>query len=247
MDGPKRLLILSCSQRKHPDPTLLPAIERYNGPQFQVLRKFMREYPSKQESLNVLILSAKFGLIPANEPIPDYDYKMTADKAEEMNASFLNAFKEIIAAKTFSELFVNLGAVYWQVLAGYEPLLPPGMSVLIAEGSLGRRQGQLRDWLYRDLPASNIESSDQLPKSEISLRGIKIALTADEIMVRAGVWLAQEPGDAHRFQSWYVLVNDQRVAPKWLVSRLTGLPVGSFHTGEANRVLRQLGIEVRRR
>lgn len=32
----KRLLILACSQRKRPDPGLLPAIERYDGPQFQV-------------------------------------------------------------------------------------------------------------------------------------------------------------------------------------------------------------------
>jgi len=43
MIGGQRLLILSCSQRKRPDPSLLPAIERYNGPPFQVLRRYLRE------------------------------------------------------------------------------------------------------------------------------------------------------------------------------------------------------------
>jgi hypothetical protein len=196
--------------------------------------------------LKIFVFSAKFGLIPANEPIPDYDYKMTADKAKEINGSFLDAFKVIIAADTFSELFVNLGEVYWQALAGYESLLRPDLSVLIAEGSSGRRQGQLRDWLYRGLPTSNAESSDKPRKEKVSLGGVEIALTADEIIARAEAWLAHEPDKAHKFQSWYVLVDDHRVAPKWLVSRLTGLPVGSFHTGEANRVLRQLGVEVKR-
>ncbi|MFN8458221.1 MAG: hypothetical protein U0401_26815 [Anaerolineae bacterium] len=33
-DKSKRLLILACSQRKRPDPGLLPAIERYDGGSF---------------------------------------------------------------------------------------------------------------------------------------------------------------------------------------------------------------------
>ena len=46
------------------------------------------------------------------------------------------------------------------------------------------------------------------------------------------------------YQVWYVQVDDQQVPPKWLVSKLTGLPVNAFHTNEARRVLHQLGIEV---
>lgn len=51
-----RLLILSCSQRKRSTSNLLPAIERYDGPAFQVLRKFLREFPLEAESLDVYIL-----------------------------------------------------------------------------------------------------------------------------------------------------------------------------------------------
>jgi hypothetical protein len=44
----------------------------------------------------------------------------------------------------------------------------------------------------------------------------------------------------------YVLLDGQRVAPKWLVSQLTNYPVGSFTTDKARRLLGQLGIEVHR-
>src|SRR5436305_3237505 len=51
-----RVLILSCSQRKRLDFGLLPAIERYDGGHFRVLRKARREgyWP---EAMDVLILS----------------------------------------------------------------------------------------------------------------------------------------------------------------------------------------------
>jgi hypothetical protein len=74
MASDHRLLILSCSQRKRPDAILLPALERYDGPMFRVLRKFLRENPSKELHPDVYILSAQFGLISADQliPIPDF-------------------------------------------------------------------------------------------------------------------------------------------------------------------------------
>jgi|SRR5215210_261396 len=37
------MLILACSQRKRLDKKLLPAVERYDGAAFRVLRRFLRE------------------------------------------------------------------------------------------------------------------------------------------------------------------------------------------------------------
>jgi hypothetical protein len=74
-----RLLILACSQRKRPDAELLPALERYDGPAFRVLRRFLRSRaPDPPE---VLILSAEHGLIPRDLPIAAYDRKMTPARA----------------------------------------------------------------------------------------------------------------------------------------------------------------------
>jgi hypothetical protein len=56
--------------------------------------------------------------------------------------------------------------------------------------------------------------------------------------------LSSQSKNATCYQSWYVEVGMVRVSPKWIVSQLTGLPVGSFHTSDARRVLQQLGISV---
>lgn len=50
MASGKRLVVLSCSATKRDDTGLLPALERYNGPMYQVLRTFLRE--KIRESLN---------------------------------------------------------------------------------------------------------------------------------------------------------------------------------------------------
>jgi hypothetical protein len=47
------LLIVSCSQRKRPDPGLLPALDRYDGGHFRILREAQREgyWPETMELL----------------------------------------------------------------------------------------------------------------------------------------------------------------------------------------------------
>jgi cytoplasmic iron level regulating protein YaaA (DUF328/UPF0246 family) len=70
------LLIIACSQRKLADDDLLLAIVSYNGGQFRSLRKAQREgYWLK--NIDVLILSAKYGLIDAYKPIANYEHKMS--------------------------------------------------------------------------------------------------------------------------------------------------------------------------
>ena len=60
-----RLLILSCSKAKRADCGLLPAIDRYDGPFFRVLRRYLRQQPADPPVVH--ILSAEFGLIPADD------------------------------------------------------------------------------------------------------------------------------------------------------------------------------------
>src|SRR5690348_4465403 len=92
----QRLLILSCSQRKRPDLELLPAMDRYDGPSFRVLRRFLSQRPT--ERLTVYILSAEFGLIPATLPIPDYDRRMTPQRARELQPQALEVIAQVRAA-----------------------------------------------------------------------------------------------------------------------------------------------------
>ena len=243
----RRLLILACSQRKRPDPGLLPAIERYDGPQFQVLRKFVREYPDEGQPQGTYILSAKFGLIPADESIPNYDHKMTPKRAQALNVQVLDSISQILRDNVDCQgLFINLGESYWQALDGYERVIPSDLKIIISHGSQGRRQVELRDWLYSGLSEPPITPTTKVNGGKVRLRGIEIDYSPDQIYQLACVKLVEDPQGAASYHAWYVQIDDQQIAPKWLVSQLTGLPVGYFHSGEARRVLQQLGIEVRR-
>jgi len=70
------LLIISCSQRKLDTPQSIYAMYRYEGPTYQILRKLRREghFPL---DVDVLIISARYGLLGLREPIHTYNQKMT--------------------------------------------------------------------------------------------------------------------------------------------------------------------------
>ena len=80
----KRLVILSCSQRKVQSASLMPAIERYDGPAYLVVRKWMRTIPDARRDHEFLILSAEFGLISDSLRIPYYDRRMTVGRAKRI-------------------------------------------------------------------------------------------------------------------------------------------------------------------
>lgn len=237
-----RLLILSCSRKKKTGSKLLPALERYDGPAFQVLRKFLVECPNEVSKLDIRIISAKFGLVPADQPIPYYNQKMVLPRAKTLNPKVLAKLREIFAHQKYKKLLISVGQDYWPALAGYESLLQSDVEVTLAAGSSGRRQTMLRDWLRGGMaPTLSV-----VLQGRARIRGIDVILTPEEVMEIASQALALSGNGSQAFQSWYVQVNGHRVSPKWLVSQLTGLPVGKFITDEARRVLAKLGIEVKR-
>lgn len=241
----KYLLIMACSQRKRPDPGLLPAIERYDGPTFQVLRNFLLERPIEAKYVETFILSANFGLISAYKPIPNYDYKMSSQRAYELQPKVIREFEQVMQANYYSRLFFNLGMNYWQALEGYERLVPVETQITLAQGSQGGRQTALRHWLHNGFAEQPDRHLVVAPLGKARIRGREIALTPEQVLDIARQALAKGLGDPTSYQSTYVLVDGQHVAPKWLVSQLTGLPVSSFHTDDARRVLQRLGVQVR--
>ena len=63
-DAAGYLLILGCSDKKIENFSQTPALEVYDGPNYRVLRKFLREngWPP---GLMIKIISAKYGIIDA--------------------------------------------------------------------------------------------------------------------------------------------------------------------------------------
>ena len=238
-----RLLILSCSRRKHSSPSLLPALERYDGPAFRVINKFMRVRPFEAQFLDVYILSAKFGLIPSSQLIPNYDHRMTLQKVRELQLPTLTELKKILVDRQYDELFISMGKDYLSVLGGYESLVPANLKVTVSTGVMGRQQAELRNWLHQGSSVPPDNQTEVVQQGKAYLRSVEIELTSKQIMDVARIAIAEEQ-NIPKYQVWYVQVDDQQVPPKWLVSKLTGLPVNAFHTNDAIRVLQQLGIEV---
>ena len=72
------LLIISCSQRKRQDiDGSCLAIDVYDGPVYRTLRKMLRERGKDLKNLDILIISAKYGLLRHFDTIDPYDQQMT--------------------------------------------------------------------------------------------------------------------------------------------------------------------------
>ncbi len=101
------LLIMACSQQKRSESHLLPALERYDGPPFRVLRRFLREHHSAP--LDIHILSAKFGLIPGSQLIPNYDHRITPLRAQELRPYLITELKNIFDTPVLPRAFPLYG------------------------------------------------------------------------------------------------------------------------------------------
>jgi hypothetical protein len=141
-----RLLILACSQKKNPAPGPLPAVERYDGPAFRVLRRFLRECPGG--SLTVLILSAEYGLIESGRPIGAYDRRMSPARVRELREPVLAAAEAALSSGRWQSVAVCAGREYRRALDGIREVAPTGVPVDFLGGGLGRRLTNLSGWLW---------------------------------------------------------------------------------------------------
>jgi hypothetical protein len=136
---------LACSRRKVPAKGYLPAIDRYDGPAFRVVRKYLRETPDG--SLAVLVLSAKYGLIESERSIPWYDLHLSAASAARLQPQVLEAAKRVLRSHHWQAVGLCAGKEYRSVLGGLAELLPAGARLDLLAGGLGKRLAALRDWL----------------------------------------------------------------------------------------------------
>jgi len=135
----KQLLVLGCSQAKREAPGLLPAIERYDGPYYHVLRKYLREreWPA---SLSVAILSARYGLVGGFTGIENYNERMTRGKAAEWAPK---------CSKTLSGWANDHHNIYLSLGQDYLPAIAPATEHLkdrtrVFEGGIGQKQSQVK-------------------------------------------------------------------------------------------------------
>ena len=144
------LLIISCSQCKVDTAGLLPAIDRYDGPTYRTLRKAKRE-ERIPKNLEVLIISAKYGLFLPTTGIPNYDLKMMPVRAEAIRPQVQKELRKYlkfheIFRGPIDQVFINLGKTYMRTLEGFHWGL---VSTLEASGGIGLKTQQMKAWLER--------------------------------------------------------------------------------------------------
>lgn len=138
----KQLLVLGCSQAKRTCAGFLPAIDRYDGSPYRVLRNFLRDYqwPS---NVSIGVLSAKHGLFGVLKGIEYYDTRMdrfaATAKAEECSTTL----KEW--ASDHNDIHLSLGR-------DYLPAVQPALDVLgskakVYSGPIGMKLHQIKAFL----------------------------------------------------------------------------------------------------
>ncbi len=142
----RRLLIIACGATKRSMAGLVAAIDRYYGPPYRTLRANLRELAEDRHP-TIAILSAEFGLIPAETPIPDYDHRMTQARALALRGQVRAALATILTAGGYAATFVNLGSDYMPALP-LDPTTIPRLGVITtAQGGIGERMAQMKCWL----------------------------------------------------------------------------------------------------
>jgi len=117
----RKLLIVSCSADKCPDPGDMEAFDRYTGDMY----KSMKKIGIPEENVDLAIMSAKYGLIRKDTKIPNYNVKMNKKIAKNLlnDSDQVNRIKNTIDG--YDEVVVEGSNLYKGVIkeaAGDVPL-----------------------------------------------------------------------------------------------------------------------------
>ena len=149
--GDRKLLILTTSFRRNEEITEpIPAIERYDGVYFKILRKYLRE--GKLKDTDILIVTEKHGLIWSNDNVSFYKVQskmgflsLDEKSIEKLRHENLQRIKEILSQHRYSEIYVNVGKEYMKLIKGFEEFV--SCKLTYAVGGLGKKASHMKNWI----------------------------------------------------------------------------------------------------
>lgn len=154
---PRRLLIMACGAAKFPG--VRRACEKYAGTTHKTRAAVERETGWK--GFELLILSAEFGLTKASTHLPDYDRRMSPERAREQAGLNVPMLRQIIedarrdGGRPFAEVFVFCSPVYALALGDFSEW-SSGVPVRVVNAGrgIGDQTAELKAWiLERGEPA----------------------------------------------------------------------------------------------
>jgi hypothetical protein len=147
----KPLLFITCSQRKIKGLGQGRAWDIYDGALYRVLKKLFRLHPEVEQAVNVLIMSAKYGIIRPYEVISTYDEILTPAILHQRGAFWAEQLRTVTEACQVPAVFVNLGRAYLRALPNLANTFR-GAHIQWARGGIGQRCSQTRRWVLKQVP-----------------------------------------------------------------------------------------------
>lgn len=146
------LLVQSCSATKNRVTKPTRALDVYDGYFFRILKKAIRE-DSFRSDVDICILSAKYGLIDAEDAITTYDRRMTPSRAEELRKSVTDDIHKRIAEREYDEIVLNLGKEYLRAVDSLSERTDVDVSTIEGRG-IGSKGKELKRFVRSDtIPA----------------------------------------------------------------------------------------------
>jgi hypothetical protein len=144
----RQSVLMACSAAKRPDAGLMPACNRYDGPIWRTWRAWHRAKPAALWP-QTIILSASFGIMPADRPIPDYDTRLGPAKAAAIagEAAQLDQLAQLTAGA--AGIYLCGGRLYRETAALMLARIGfTGRIVAAPAGAgIGTQRAYLRAWL----------------------------------------------------------------------------------------------------
>ena len=138
----KQLLILGCSQTKRDCNGRLPALDRYDGPPYRVIRKFLRDHQWPSD-LSIAILSAEHGLFGSLKCIEYYDERMNPSIAEKNAKKYSDILRKW--APEHHTVHLSVGKDYLNAL---QPALTSSdIKQKVFQGGIGQKMSQIKTLL----------------------------------------------------------------------------------------------------
>lgn len=148
----RKLLIVGCSGAKKSSSGLLPALDRYDGPAYRVMRTFLRVH-HWPDDVSVGILSAEHGLFGIFKNIENYNKRMDRTTAESQAPT---------CTSTLAKWMPNHKSVHISVGKDYMPAIQPGLdklnlSPVFFEGGIGRKLKQVKTFFHTSQAVARVK------------------------------------------------------------------------------------------
>ena len=144
-----KLLILGPSFRRNPNPQLIPAIERYDGIFYRIVRKYADKL--REKDIDVIIITEDLDVVTPDTKLPykppkgeSWKSLPPAEKDPEKIEALKSRILKLVEKRKYEEIFIALNRHYRALLPD---LTAHTKKVIASFRGIGPKAQALKQWL----------------------------------------------------------------------------------------------------